>query len=256
MRLADWMTAPVLTVAPSTPIAACGRLAHDRRVRHLPVVDAAGRCTGVVTDFELRPRGRMVDGRWVSRVPGEEWVAGQLAREAELRFAPADRLERVLTHLGDAPQDFVLAEEGDRLVGILTEHDVVRFAVDRPAPLLPPRRGLPLVEAELPAVEARSLLARRREPHGLVVREGRLVGVLSLRDVAVAELVDEGVTAAQAASLPIAVVDGPEWDVARIATFLHDRKIGCLPLVDADGRPVRLVSRQTLVRAVAAALRA
>ena len=48
----DIMTTPVLTVAPETSVEQCMQLVTDRRVRHLPVVEA-GRVIGMVSIGDL-----------------------------------------------------------------------------------------------------------------------------------------------------------------------------------------------------------
>jgi len=48
----DIMTTPVLTVAPETSVEQCMQLVTDRRVRHLPVVEA-GRVVGMVSIGDL-----------------------------------------------------------------------------------------------------------------------------------------------------------------------------------------------------------
>jgi CBS domain-containing protein len=48
----DIMTSPVLTVSPETSVEQCMQLVTDRRVRHLPVVEA-GRVVGMVSIGDL-----------------------------------------------------------------------------------------------------------------------------------------------------------------------------------------------------------
>jgi CBS domain-containing protein len=48
----DIMTSPVLTVAPETSVEQCMQLVTDKRVRHLPVVEA-GRVVGMVSIGDL-----------------------------------------------------------------------------------------------------------------------------------------------------------------------------------------------------------
>ena len=52
-RVREVMTAPVLTVGPDTRVAECRAIFTDRRIRHLPVVDADGSVCGVVTSGDL-----------------------------------------------------------------------------------------------------------------------------------------------------------------------------------------------------------
>jgi CBS domain-containing protein len=48
----DIMTSPVLTVSPDTSVEQCMQLVTDKRVRHLPVVEA-GRVVGMVSIGDL-----------------------------------------------------------------------------------------------------------------------------------------------------------------------------------------------------------
>jgi CBS domain-containing protein len=48
----DVMTAPVLTVAPETPLEACRALRSERRIRHLPVI-ADGALVGLVSSGDV-----------------------------------------------------------------------------------------------------------------------------------------------------------------------------------------------------------
>jgi CBS domain-containing protein len=48
----DIMTFPVLTVSPDTSVEQCMQLVTDKRVRHLPVIDA-GRVIGMVSIGDL-----------------------------------------------------------------------------------------------------------------------------------------------------------------------------------------------------------
>jgi CBS domain-containing protein len=51
-RVDEIMSAPVVSVEPSTPLAECLRLVTERRVRHLPVIEA-GRVVGVISSGDL-----------------------------------------------------------------------------------------------------------------------------------------------------------------------------------------------------------
>jgi len=47
------MSAPAVTVAPDTTVTQAARLMHARRIKHLPVVDGAGRLAGIVSRADL-----------------------------------------------------------------------------------------------------------------------------------------------------------------------------------------------------------
>ncbi len=50
---ADLMTRPAITVGPDTAVAEAARIMYDRRVKRLPVVDAAGRLLGIVSRADV-----------------------------------------------------------------------------------------------------------------------------------------------------------------------------------------------------------
>jgi acetoin utilization protein AcuB len=90
--------------------------------RHLPVVDGAGRLIGIVTDRDLREHhGHLRDTR----------VTAALV-ESPLTAAPDDPIEQaadvlLARRIGGLP----VVEPGGRLVGILTETDLLRGLLGR-----------------------------------------------------------------------------------------------------------------------------
>ena len=49
----DAMSAPAVTITPTTPVREAAKLMRDRNVRHIPVVDADGRLRGIVSRVDL-----------------------------------------------------------------------------------------------------------------------------------------------------------------------------------------------------------
>lgn len=248
MRLIDVMTRPLSVVPETTPAAACVAVLHERRLRHLPVVDADGALVGLLTDYELKRRSMWLDQGL------DGLVARQLQRDVQVVLPPETPLPQALRRLRRATQDAILvADEGRVPLGIFTEHDAMRLAAQRlPDRPLAREGALPLVDADRPALDVRSWMAHERMLHALCVRDERLVGVLSFRDVALEEDLEEHLTASDVASRPMAssrVLSGPQ-----VAEVLHQRKIGCLPVVDPRWRPVGLTTRRDLMGALADAL--
>ncbi len=249
MRLADAMSHPPRVVVDTTPASDCVYLMTRLRIRHLPVVDASGRCTGILSDHELRSRGMWADQ------PEHEGTAAQLKRSVDVILPPGVELTVALEQLGRSAQDAVVVAEADHVpLGVFTAQDAMRLAATHlpEEPLAHVPAPLPLVDAGTTALDARSWLARKRLLHALVVRDERLVGVLSFRDVAVADDLADHFTVADVASRPV-VTRTPLSARATAALFAR-RRIGCLPRVDDDWRPVDLTTRRELMRALAASL--
>jgi CBS domain-containing protein len=76
LRARDLMTADVITVPPETPFIFVARLLADRGISAVPVVDAAGKVKGIVTEADL-----------IRRLAGEEdkpasWFASLFSNQA------------------------------------------------------------------------------------------------------------------------------------------------------------------------------
>lgn len=130
----DLMTRDVVTITTSDSLLYAYRLMRARRIRHLPVLDGAGRLVGIVTERDLLSA-----------------TASSLERaslEARLRLlAGGEAIEVMETHLcvatADEPASVAGARmmlhkigclpvvgDGGRLIGIVTEEDFVRWATE------------------------------------------------------------------------------------------------------------------------------
>ncbi|MDU6671760.1 MAG: CBS domain-containing protein, partial [Bradyrhizobium sp.] len=69
MRAHQIMTRSVITVTPGTPVAEAARIMLRNHIGGLPVVDAAGRLVGMVTDGDFLRRAELgterKQGRWL-----------------------------------------------------------------------------------------------------------------------------------------------------------------------------------------------
>lgn len=115
-------------------------------------------------------------------------TVGEVMTRDVATVAPDDPMEAALRRMNERDIGSVVVVEGDRPVGIVTERDVVRHALD-PGELRTRRVGdlmsAPLVTIPPAAevVEAFELMTRegiRRLP---VVEDGRLVGIVAERDL-------------------------------------------------------------------------
>jgi len=131
MRVSDLMSRNVVTIGESDScLEAVGRM-HGARVRHLPVVNAAGTLRGVVTDRDLRhhlfaPRvlkeiGTIAVDILLKAVPVSEVMSSPVMSVP----ANADIVEAARIMLEDKVGSLPVVD-GGRVVGIVTETDVLR----------------------------------------------------------------------------------------------------------------------------------
>jgi acetoin utilization protein AcuB len=128
MRVSEWMTPAPLTVAPSVPIPKVQELMVLRRIRHLPVMED-GRLVGIITDRDVRT---------VQPSPATSLTVRELHYLLDRLTARAVMTRPVITiepHEALAEAVRLMLENrigglpvmaGERLVGILTEVDLLR----------------------------------------------------------------------------------------------------------------------------------
>jgi CBS domain-containing protein len=58
LTVADCMTTPCVTVTPEMPVGQCAWIMEDKKIRRVPVVDADGRCCGIVALADIALRGK------------------------------------------------------------------------------------------------------------------------------------------------------------------------------------------------------
>ncbi|MDN7742807.1 HPP family protein [Burkholderia multivorans] len=133
LTCADLMTKNAISIAPSTSIAAALTLLDRHRVKALPVVDANGRLTGIVTRADLTRPLRRPAALWQrlsARLP--ESFGGQppsvstvMTRDVASvpQTLPLTALVPLFTHSGH--HHIPVVDASRRLVGIITQTDLV-----------------------------------------------------------------------------------------------------------------------------------
>jgi acetoin utilization protein AcuB len=131
MRVRDLMTPAPLTVAPETPVLEARRLMHEKRIRHLLVMEA-GRLGGIVTDRDIRlnlPSPATSLSVWelnylLSRLTVREVMTSSVIMVEPDRSAKEAAALLLSERIGALP-----VVDEDRLVGIVTDTDFVRAFV-------------------------------------------------------------------------------------------------------------------------------
>lgn len=131
----DHMTTAVQTLPEDAPLRRAVELVLVRRVRHVPIVDAAGGMVGIVTDRDvmralpspISPIARQMYESLLENTP----VTKVMTREPITVGAQVPLREAVLTMLERKISGLPVLENG-RLAGVLTQTDALRAYLGLP----------------------------------------------------------------------------------------------------------------------------
>jgi CBS domain-containing protein len=220
-RAADVMTPAPITLPATTPLAEAAAVLADRNLKRLPVIDGDGRLAGMVSRSDLLKT--VAEGLRQRPETPLTLPAGAPATAAAIMLREVPTVHRdtplaeTLDRLLETPKRrVVVVDDENRVVGIITDGDVIRRAARRVRP-----------------GALRSLvtwLGGGKRPEGL-------------------EVAARGRTAADIMSSPVVTValDTPIGEVIRV---MMANRIKRLPVVDADGRLAGLVGRAGVLAAL------
>lgn len=131
MLVRSRMTAELITAAPSTTLAEALTLTRTHRIRHLPIVEN-GRLAGVVSDRDLRlamPPIWAEEQDDLRKALGSKTVR-EVMVSSIISTTPDTPIEQAAKLFYEHRIGCLPVMEGEQLVGILTETDVLRSFVE------------------------------------------------------------------------------------------------------------------------------
>jgi len=212
------MTAPAVTVTMDTPLKQAARVMHERGLKRLPVVDDAGKLVGILGRLDILEsvvsghRQRTVPH--AARLPQEHTTVGEIMDREVPAVAETAPLSDVVDRLlASEVKRVVVIDDARRPRGIITDTDLVRRVdpAERPG-LLTQLRSRWNAQA----------WQRVRRSYGQRAADVMTAPVASVRD------------------------DAPVIDALTLTVTRHVKR---MPVVDADGRLVGIVSRPALLAA-------
>jgi CBS domain-containing protein len=263
MKVKELMrTRNLVSVRPEDDLTVAAQIMRWAGVRHLPVLDD-GTVVGVLTERDLL-RHRADAGR-----EDGDPVRAYMTASPEV-IGPEDDVASACAQMVARKIGCLPVVDGGKLIGIVTTTDVVgsQIAAGLRAPPasaarveLAMKRDPAIVAPYAPLLEAVGIMVDRDVRHVLVVDEARkVVGIVSDRDVRTAigdplealrqeltELEELKVSGVMTTDVITVREDARLSEVARLFV---DERVGALPVTDAKGRVVGLVSYVDVIRAL------
>jgi len=152
MQARDVMTSPPITVAPDTPVAEVATVLLENRISAVPVLDAAGRMVGIVSEGDLLRRADAQTERrrpqWLEllldrNVTAADFVKthGNLARDVMtgdvVTVSPDTELAEIASVLERRRIKRVPVVDRGKLVGIVSRANLLHGLVAHPQVVLP-----------------------------------------------------------------------------------------------------------------------
>jgi len=209
--VAEVMTRDVVTVPSDLSVLEAARLMTQRRLKRLPVVDAAGHLLGIISRVDLLRT--VAEGYPVPEPQPSQVRPARLVVDVLRRDVPTVSLQASLPEVIDAVVSTrlnraVVIDAQQRVVGLVTDAELVRRLGERP---------------------------------GVVTRLMRRVApVPMINDVKAADLMVSDV-----------VTTGPDVPIEVAMRDMLARKHKVLPVIDAEGRLIGIADRFDLLQAIA-----
>jgi acetoin utilization protein AcuB len=131
MLVRDIMQTHAVSATLETRLPHLLRLLQRRGFRHLPVVDS-GKLVGIISDRDLKQSmisaASMTEGRERDRLL-DELTAGQIMARTVVTIGPTTGVDEAARLMATRKIGALPVTEGDRLVGIVTETDVLELFV-------------------------------------------------------------------------------------------------------------------------------
>lgn len=131
--VSDWMIASPTTVAPDTPLIEAEWRMHAEKIRHLPVLDDAGRLVGILSDRDVREavpsRESLSIGEMNYRVATLD--ADDAMRSPVITAHPDDLVDKAARTMLEHRISCLPVLDDDELVGILTTTDLLEALLER-----------------------------------------------------------------------------------------------------------------------------
>lgn len=135
MLVREWMTKDPISVHPDTSMWTAWRLMRDRRIRHLPVLDA-GKLVGIVAEADLRlalpSPATSLDVHEINYLL-DKLPVSELMTKAVITTTASTPIQETARTLVRHEVGALPVLEGEALVGILTWSDILESLFGAPA---------------------------------------------------------------------------------------------------------------------------
>ncbi len=134
----EWMTTPVLSILPETPISTAHQMMKEHGVRRLPVV-ADDHVVGIITLGDVReasPSHATTLSIWELNYLWAQLSVAKVMSRRVLTVYPDDPIRAAAQLMLDKKiSGLPVIDQQDKLIGIITESDIFRMLIEARTPV-------------------------------------------------------------------------------------------------------------------------
>jgi acetoin utilization protein AcuB len=133
----DWMTTPVYTILPSTPVATAHKIMKDKNIRRLPVM-GEHEIIGIVTLGDIRqahPSNATTLSIWELNYLWAQLAVDRIMTTPVVTVGPDDPILNVAELMLKHNISGIPVVKGKALVGVVTESDIFRMLIRSRQPI-------------------------------------------------------------------------------------------------------------------------
>jgi CBS domain-containing protein len=143
-KVRDWMTAPVISVSPSTPISNAHQIMKRYGIRRLPVVEN-DQLVGIITIGDVReasPSDATTLSIWELNYLWAQLTVEKIMSRKLITVKPdTSIIDAAQAMLDYKVSGLPVVDDNEKLVGILTESDIFRMLVKSRIPISQPEQA-------------------------------------------------------------------------------------------------------------------
>jgi CBS domain-containing protein len=141
VKVKDWMSGPVETVSPATPISQAHQMMKEKKIRRLPVLEN-DRLVGIITIGDVReasPSDATTLSIWELNYLWAQLTVEKIMTRKVLTITPDDSvIAAAQTMLDHKVSGLPVVDTAGKLVGIITESDIFRMLVKQQSAVVTP----------------------------------------------------------------------------------------------------------------------
>jgi CBS domain-containing protein len=261
-----WMTSPVITISPDTSLSEARKIINQEHIRALPVMDG-DRLVGIITR-----RGLLrLDVSFLSDVAANsntilaEEKIGNVMTDNPITISPQALIPKAARIMLENKITALPVVEDDKLVGILTNSDIMRFIIAESPSL---NKTIPIdhymtnevvtIEPDTSLLEAHRLMGVKRIRSLPVLKDNELIGIITRTDLMSSDPSRAMTQHSRDFSMKILtqpveklmtkelITTSPELPLTEAARLMLENKIHCLLVLDSEQQLIGIITESDL----------